>query len=87
MKVCLAEDNHQYGTPDGTGPYGRGMGPGNGRHDGSGLINRFGNDDTIPNPASLTFQDPDALQKGKIALYIMVAVLLLAYMPRLMRGK
>jgi len=27
------------GVPDGTGPYGRGMGPGGGRADGSGLQN------------------------------------------------
>jgi len=27
----------KYGTPDGTGPYGRGMGPGKGKADGTGL--------------------------------------------------
>ena len=29
--------NKIRGVPDGSGPYGRGVGPGGGRHDGSGL--------------------------------------------------
>jgi len=28
-----------YGVPDGTGPHGRGLGPGGGRGDGSGMRN------------------------------------------------
>jgi hypothetical protein len=35
--IALAQTGHILGRPDGTGPYGRGAGPGQGRADGSGL--------------------------------------------------